>query len=105
MVIKTFINPEGHHITSLVQKLRLFYTRGGFCLLAELHREGSAINGVHRLVFFHNSNGQQNSLCVEFWWEKTEGNLKRANTEPSMHFRRANTEPSMDIRMANTGLI
>ena len=54
------------------------------------------------MLFFHNSNGQQNSPSVEFWWEKIEGNLRWANTEPSMHFRRANTEPSMHYRKANT---
>ena len=54
------------------------------------------------LLFCQNSNDQQNSLSVEFWWEKIEGNLRRANTELSMHFRRANTEPSMDFRKANT---
>ena len=46
----------------------------------------------------------QNSLAVEFLWEKIEGNLRRANTEPSMGFRRANMEPSMDFRTANTEL-
>ena len=44
----------------------------------------------------------QNSLTVESWWEKIEGNLRRANTEPSMDFRRANTEPSYDFRKAIT---
>ena len=34
----------------------------------------------------------QNLPTVEFWQEKIEGNLRRANTEPSVHFRRANTE-------------
>ena len=34
-----------------------------------------------------------NSLTVEFWWEKIEGNLRIANTEPSMDFCMANTEP------------
>ena len=34
----------------------------------------------------------QNSPTVEFWQEKIEGDLRRANTEPSVHFRRANTE-------------
>ena len=33
-----------------------------------------------------------------------EGNLRRANTEPSMHFRRADTELSMEFRKANTEL-
>ena len=36
----------------------------------------------------------QNSPNLEFWWEKIEGNLRRANTEPSIDFRRVNTEPS-----------
>ena len=44
----------------------------------------------------------QNSPTVEFWREKIEGNLRRANTEPSMDFRRANTEPSEDFRKANS---
>ena len=38
---------------------------------------------------------------MELWWEKIEGNLRWANTEPSMHFRRANSEPSMDFRKAS----
>ena len=38
---------------------------------------------VVMLLFFRNSNGQQNSLPVEFWWEKIEGNSRLANTEPS----------------------
>ena len=53
---------------------------------------------------FHNSNSQQNSQFVEFWWAKIKGNLGRAKKEPSMYFRRANTEPSMDIRKASTEL-
>ena len=44
----------------------------------------------------------QNSPTVEFWKDKIEGNLRRANTEPSVDFRRANTEPSVDFRKANT---
>ena len=44
----------------------------------------------------------QNSPAVEFWQEKIEGNLRRANTEPSEDFRRTNTEPSVDLRKANT---
>ena len=43
----------------------------------------------------------QNSPTVEFWHEKIEGNLRRANPEPSVDFRRANTEPSVDFRKAN----
>ena len=34
----------------------------------------------------------QNSLTVEFRWEKIEVNLRWANKEQSMDFRRANTE-------------
>ena len=44
----------------------------------------------------------QNLPTVEFWQEEIEGNLRRANTEPSVDFRRANTEPSVDFRKANT---
>ena len=44
----------------------------------------------------------QNSPTVEFWQEKIEGNLRRANTEPSVDFRRANTEPPVGFRKANT---
>ena len=47
----------------------------------------------------------QNSPNVEFSWEKIEGNLRRANMEPSMDFRRANTELSKDFRKANTHLL
>ena len=38
---------------------------------------------------------------MEFWWENIKGNLRRANTEPSFHFRTVNTEPSLDFRKAN----
>ena len=44
----------------------------------------------------------QNSQTAELWWEKIEGNLGRANTELSVHFRRANKEPSVDFRKDNT---
>ena len=43
-----------------------------------------------------------NSPTVEFWQKKIEGNLRRANTEPSVDFKRANKEPSVDFRKANT---
>ena len=46
----------------------------------------------------------QISPTVEFWQEKIEGNLRRANTEPSVDFRRANTELNVDFRKANTEL-
>ena len=39
---------------------------------------------------------------MEFWQEKIEGKLRRANTEPSVDFRKANTEPSVHFRRANT---
>ena len=35
-------SPKGIKIPLVVQKLRPFYRRGGFSLLVELHREGSA---------------------------------------------------------------
>ena len=50
------------------------------------------------LLFFHYSNGRQNSPTVELWWKKIKGNLRRANTEPPKHFRRANIKPFMDFR-------
>ena len=46
----------------------------------------------------------QNSPTVEFWQEKIEGKLRKANTEPSSDYRRANTDLSVDFRMANTEL-
>ena len=44
----------------------------------------------------------QNSPNVEFWQEKIKGNMRRANTEPSVDFRRANTERSVDFSKGNT---
>ena len=44
----------------------------------------------------------QNSPTVEFLQAKIEGNLRRANTEPSVDFRRANMEPSVNFRRDNT---
>ena len=44
----------------------------------------------------------KNSTTVEFWQEKIEGNLRRANTEPSVDFRKANMEPSVDFRRVKT---
>ena len=44
----------------------------------------------------------QNSPTVEFWQEKIEGNLRRANTEPSVNFRKANMEPYVHLRRVNT---
>ena len=45
-----------------------------------------------------------NSPPVEFWQEKIEGTLRRANKEPSEDFWRSNTEPSVDLRKANKNL-
>ena len=53
------------------------------------------------MLFFHNSNAQQNSPSVELWWEKIKGNLRVANKEQSMHIRRAIAEPSMDFKKGN----
>ena len=53
------------------------------------------------MLFFHNSNAQQNSPSVEFWWKKIKENLWVANKEPSMHIRRANTQSSMDFKKGN----
>ena len=46
----------------------------------------------------------QKSPTLELWWEKIEGNLRKANREASMDFMRDNTEPSMDFRKANMEL-
>ena len=43
-----------------------------------------------------------NSPTVEFWQEKIKGNLRRANTKPSVDFRKANTDLSVHLRRANT---
>ena len=53
------------------------------------------------LLSFHNSNGQQNSPSVEYRWEKIEGNLRRANTETSVHFRRENTDCHVSCVICN----
>ena len=54
------------------------------------------------MLFLHNSHGTPEFTDVEFWQEKIEGNLRKANTEPSVDFRTANREPSVDFRKANT---
>ena len=43
----------------------------------------------------------QYSPTVEFWQEKIEGNLRKANMEPSVDVGWANTEPSVDFRKAS----
>ena len=53
MVIKTFLNPEGHHNRIIVSKATVILLRSGFCLLVELYREGSAINGATPSSFFY----------------------------------------------------
>ena len=59
--------------------------------------------GFLLLLLFHNSNGQQNSQSVAFWWQKIEGNLRWDNTKPVWnYFMMANMEPSMHFRRANT---
>ena len=42
IIIKTFSSPIGIKTPLVVQKLRPFYWRGRFCLLVELHWDGSA---------------------------------------------------------------
>ena len=73
--VPTHPNPS-HFILFLNEKLCCFS-----CIIAKIH---------------------QNSSTVDFWWEKIEGNLRRANTELSIDFRRVNTELSKDFRKANT---
>ena len=42
IVIKNFLNPEGHQNPISGSKVTAILLKGGFCLLGELHREGSA---------------------------------------------------------------
>ena len=45
-MIKTFLNPEGHHNCLVGSKVTVILLKDGFSLLVELQREGSAINGA-----------------------------------------------------------
>ena len=57
------------------------------------------------MLFFHNSNGTSEFPdCGNLVGADCIGNLRWANTEPSMHFRKTNTDPSMHFRKANTDL-
>ena len=42
IVIKNFLNPEGHQNRIIGSKVKAILLKGGFCQLVELHREGSA---------------------------------------------------------------
>ena len=55
------------------------------------------------LLFLHNSYGTMEfTNCGNLVGADCMGNLRWANTEPSMHFRKSNTDPSMLFRKANT---
>ena len=55
IVIKTFLNPQGHQNRVIGLKVNQILLKGEFCPMVELHREGSAINGARlpRLVFLN----------------------------------------------------
>ena len=54
-------------------------------------------------LFLHNSYGTTGFLdCGNLMGADSMGNLRQANTEPSMHFRETITDPSMHFRKANT---
>ena len=42
IVIKNFLNPKGHQNPISRSKVMVILLKGGFCLLVELHLEGSA---------------------------------------------------------------
>ena len=55
------------------------------------------------MLFLHNSYGTPKFPdCGNLVGEDWMGNLRWANTEPSMHFRETNTNPSVHFRKANT---
>ena len=57
------------------------------------------------MLFFHNSYGTSEFPdCGNLVGADCMGNLRWANTEPSMHFRNTYTDPSVHFRKANTDL-
>ena len=55
------------------------------------------------VLFLHNSYGTSEFPdCGNLVGADCMGNLRWANTEPSMHFRKTNTDPSVHLRKANT---
>ena len=54
------------------------------------------------MLFLHNSYGTSEvPNCGNVVGADCMGNLRWANTEPSMHFRKNNTDPSVHFRKAN----
>ena len=55
------------------------------------------------VLFLHNSYGSSEFPdCGNLVGADCMGNMRWANTEPSMHFRKTNTDPSVHFRKANT---
>ena len=55
------------------------------------------------MLFLHNRHGTlEFQDCGNLVGADCMGNLRWANTEPSMHFRKTNTDPSVHFRKANT---
>ena len=55
------------------------------------------------MLFLHNSYGTSDfPECGNLVGADCMGNLRLANTEPSMHFRKTNWDPTVHFRKANT---
>ena len=68
MCLRTFFTSKDNKIASLIQKLQQFWWMHGFCLLVELHREGSAINKANPssfLTVYRNTNTFNQSNLVK----------------------------------------
>jgi hypothetical protein len=63
--MKNFLYWEGIKIASLVQKLQSFYWRGRFCLMVELHRDGSTPAACAARLFFFGGGTNLWSLCYQ----------------------------------------
>ena len=53
IVIKNFLNPEGHQNPSSGSKVTIILLKGEFCLLVELHQKGSALSACAAGLFLY----------------------------------------------------
>ena len=63
-MIKNFLNPEGHQNPISGSKVTAILQRGRFCLLVELHREGSAFAACAAGLFFNHVKGPAIKKCM-----------------------------------------
>ena len=92
-----------HNFKNGFCQIKSDYNIKSFFLALDFGHKGHSIsNRKFCCFYFIIAMVHQNSPTVELLQEKIEGNLRRANTEPSVDFRRAITEPSVDFRKANT---